>query len=52
MDTRIENIFMQEMEGDTSFTDKPSGLARLLHGPITYSQLEAKNISTSRGISF
>lgn len=35
---------MQEMEGDTSFTDKPTGLARLLHGPITYSQLEAKNI--------
>lgn len=40
---RAERIFKEEMEGDTSFTEKVTGLG-LLFGPIRYSQAEARDI--------
>lgn len=40
---RVEKIFKEEMEGDTSFTEKVTGLG-LLFGPTKYSQAEAKDI--------
>jgi hypothetical protein len=41
MDIRIEHIFKEEMAGDTSFTDKESGLS-LLFGRTTYANVDMK----------
>ncbi len=42
MDKRLEFIFNQEMKGDTSFTEKPSGLSSLFGG-TKYTQSEMKD---------
>jgi len=39
MDIRIENIFAEEMQGDTSFLDKGSGLSRIF-GRDSYSNMD------------
>ena len=41
MDIRIENIFAEEMQGDTSFLDKGSGLSRLF-GRSSYSDMDMR----------
>lgn len=48
MDIRIENIFREEMKGDTSFQEKESGLI-LLFGGNKYSKFEMKE-TWNRGI--
>jgi len=48
MDLRIENIFREEMEGDTSFQEKESGLS-LLFGTNKYSKVEMRE-TWNRGI--
>ena len=40
MNARVEHIFTQEMEGDTSFTERGS----FWSGPITYSQSETRDV--------
>ncbi len=44
MDIRIEYIFNKEMKGDKSFQEKPTGLAMLFGGGITYKQHEVRDI--------
>lgn len=41
MDSRIEHIFREEMEGDTSFQEKESGLS-ILFGTNKYSKVEMR----------
>ena len=41
MDSRIEHIFREEMEGDTSFQEKESGLS-ILFGTDKYSKVEMR----------
>ena len=41
MDIRIENIFAEEMQGDTSFLDKGSGLSQLF-GRSSYSDMDMR----------
>lgn len=41
MNLRVEQIFKQEMEGDTSFQEKASGLGQIFGGKY-YSQLEMR----------
>ena len=48
MDLRIEHIFREEMEGDTSFQEKESVLT-LLFGPNKYSKVEMRE-TWNRGI--
>lgn len=48
MDLRIENIFREEMKGDTSFQEKESGLS-LLFGTNKYSKQEMRE-TWDRGI--
>ncbi len=48
MDLRIEHIFREEMQGDTSFQEKESGLS-LLFGTHKYSKQEMRE-TWDRGI--
>lgn len=48
MDLRIERIFKEEMQGDTSFQEKESGLS-LLFGTNKYSKQEMRE-TWNRGI--
>ena len=48
MDLRIEHIFREEMEGDTSFQEKESGLS-LLFGTNKYTKVEMRE-TWNRGI--
>lgn len=48
MDLRIENIFYEEMKGDTSFQEKDSGLS-ILFGTNKYSKQEMREV-WERGI--
>jgi len=48
MDLRIEHIFREEMQGDTSFQEKESGL-NLLFGTHKYSKQEMRE-TWNRGI--
>jgi hypothetical protein len=52
MDLRIENIFIEEMNGDTSFQEKDSGLS-LFFGKNKYSKQEMRetwNMGIKHGI--
>ncbi len=50
MDLRIEQIFREEMKGDTSFQEKESGLS-LLFGTRKYSKQEMRE-TWDRGIKY
>jgi len=51
MDLRIENIFWEEMKGDTSFQEKPTGLELLFNRHNFKHQIELRK-TWYRGIKY
>lgn len=43
MDKRVDEIFKQEMQGDTSFTE-PTGMLNMFFGSNKYSQKEMRSV--------